>query len=227
MATGMGDTSEAPGRPIAGVLALIGGVLAAFASFLPWASVNAAGASVSAKGTDGTDGWITFVAGIVLVLYGIARMTGAAAAGKRGLAVLAIVAGLVAGGVAVFDAATAKSRILDDAAGEVAGQAGISKDQARQLLDAAVDSGQVSISLSFGIFVVMAGGLLGLVGGIMGVRGQPAPPVPAMPLSAPPVPAEPVPSPPGAPASPTMPPAPPAPPMTPPAPPPPTEPPPS
>jgi hypothetical protein len=35
---------------------------------------------------------------------------------KKAMAVIAIVAGLVAGGVAVYDAVTAKERVLDEAA---------------------------------------------------------------------------------------------------------------
>ena len=101
---------------------------------------------------------------------------------KKAMAVIAIVAGLIAGGVAVYDAVTAKERVLDEAASQVASSAGVSKTEARAFLDQAVDSGQVGISLSFGIFVVMAGGVLGLIGGVMGLRssGEPAPAMPGM-----------------------------------------------
>jgi hypothetical protein len=149
-------------------------------SFLAWASVSAAGQGVSAKGTDGSDGYITLVAGIILILYGVSRLTGSAMGTKKAMAVIAIVAGLVAGGVAVYDAATAKERVLDEASSQVASSAGVTKEQARTLLDQAVSSGQVAISLSFGIFVVMAGGVLGLIGGVMGLR-SPAEPAPGMP----------------------------------------------
>ena len=101
---------------------------------------------------------------------------------KKAMAVIAIVAGLVAGGVAVYDAVTAKERVLDEASSQVASSAGVSKSEARAFLDQAVDSGQVGISLSFGIFVVMAGGVLGLIAGVMGLRssGEPAPAMPGM-----------------------------------------------
>jgi hypothetical protein len=203
--------SSSAGGSTAGILALLGGALMALGSFLSWARVDAAGASVSARGTDGTDGYITLVCGIVLVLYGIGRMTGAAAAGKRALAVIAIVAGLIGGGVALYDASSAKRKIVDDAAAAIANRAGISTTQARALLNAAISSGQVKISLALGIFVVIAGGVLGLVGGISGLSSTAgAPPnatVPSttMPPAAPPM------------ASTPMPPA--APPMTPPPPP--------
>jgi hypothetical protein len=162
------------------LLAIVGGALAAVGSFLAWASVSAAGQQVSAKGTDGSDGYLTLVAGIILILYGVARLTSNAMGTKKAMAVIAIVAGLVAGGVGVYDAVTAKERVLDEAASQVASSAGVSKTAARALLDQAVDSGQVDISLSFGIFVVIAGGVLGLVGGVMGL-GSSRESAPAMP----------------------------------------------
>ena len=180
----MQDSSTASrSMPLAGIFALVGGVLAAIASFLTWASVSASGQGVSAKGTDGSDGYFTLVAGLVLVAYGIASLTVSALGGKRALALIAIIAGLVAGGVALYDAVTAKERVLDEAASQLAGSFGVSEAQARQLLDKAVDSGQINISLSFGIFVVIGGGVLGLIGGVMGLRtsGEPAPAMPLIP----------------------------------------------
>ena len=152
-----------------GVVALVGGVLVVVGSFLPWARLSAAGTAVSAKGIDGSDGKITLICGIVLLLYGIGGMTGAVRAGKRALAVVAIIAGLIAGGLALYDAATAKKRIVDDLSSTVAGKVGVSTDQARRLLQAAVDSGRVQIRLGFGIFLVIGGGLLGVVGGVVGL----------------------------------------------------------
>jgi hypothetical protein len=167
---------------MAALFAIVGGALAAVGSFLAWASVSAAGQQVTAKGTDGSDGYITLVAGIILIIYGVARLTGNAMGTKKAMAVIAIVAGLVGGGVAVYDAATAKERVLDEAASQVASSAGVSETQARTLLDQAVASGQVDISLSFGIFVVIAGAVLGLVGGVMGLgsSGETAPAMPGM-----------------------------------------------
>lgn len=178
----MQASTASRGTPMVGLFAIVGGVLAAVGSFLAWASVSAAGEGVSAKGTDGTDGYITLVAGIILILYGVARITGNAMGTKKAMAVIAIAAGLIAGGVAVYDALTAKDRVLDEAASQVASTAGVSQTEARAFLDQAVDSGQVGISLSFGIFVVVAGGVLGLIGGVMGLRssGEPAPEMPGM-----------------------------------------------
>jgi hypothetical protein len=176
----MQGSTPSRAAPMVALFAIVGGLLSAVGSFLAWASVSAAGQGVSAKGTDGSDGYITLVAGIILILYGVSRLTGSAIGTKKAMAVIAIVAGLVAGGVAVYDAVTAKERVLDEASSQVASSAGVTKEQARTLLDQAVSSGQVAISLSFGIFVVMAGGVLGVIGGVMGLR-SPAEPAPGMP----------------------------------------------
>lgn len=179
---------ESSGRsaPIAAILAIAGGALMAIGSFLAWAEVSGGGTSVTAKGTDGSDGWITFVAGLIVLAVGAMLMRGAA---KRALAILAIVAALVGGAVGLYDALTAKDRVLDDAAEELAGQFGGTAAEVRALLDQAIDAGQLGISLSIGLYLVIAGGALGIVGGVMGMRGSTAAPampsVGAMPSSAP------------------------------------------
>lgn len=183
---------EATGRPkpIAAILAVLGGALLALGSFLAWAEVSGGGTSVTAKGVDGSDGWVTLVAGVILALAGI---TFVRMAGKKAIAILAIVAGLVGGGVGLYDALTAKDRVLDDAAEELAPQVGGTAEEVRALLDQAIDAGEIGISISIGLYMVIVGGALGIVGGVMGMKASaPAPAMPAstMPAAAP-APAEP------------------------------------
>ncbi len=195
----MGESTAGRSAPIGAILAIAGGALLAIGSFLAWAEVSGGGTSVTAKGTDGSDGWITFVAGLIVLAAGAMLMRGA---GKRALAILAIVAALVGGAVGVYDALTAKDRVLDDAAKELAGQFGGTAAEVRTLLDQAIDAGQLGISISFGLYMVIAGGVLGVVGGFMGMRGSTAAPaMPAMgsmpsaaPAAAPPPPMAPPPS---------------------------------
>jgi hypothetical protein len=158
--------------PIAAILAIVGGALLAIGSFLTWAEVSGGGTSVTAKGVDGSDGWITLVCGAVVLLAGLAFLW---VGGRKAIAVLAIVAGLVGGGVGLYDALTAKDRVLDDAAEELAGQFGGTKEEVRALLDQAIDAGELGISLGIGLYLVIAGGALGIVGGFLGMRGAPAP----------------------------------------------------
>ena len=66
----MSYTETAPRAPLAGILGIVGGALMAVGSFLAWAEVSGGGTSVTAKGVDGSDGYITLVAGLVAVVLG-------------------------------------------------------------------------------------------------------------------------------------------------------------
>lgn len=151
---------------VAGILGIVGGALLALGSFLTWAEVTGGGTSVTAKGVDGSDGYITLVAGLVAVVAGTMMARGA----RRVLAVLVILAGIVGGGIGLYDALTAKDSVLDAAAEELAPAFGASAERVRAALDQAIDAGQLSVSISIGLYVVIAGGVVALVGGILGLR---------------------------------------------------------
>jgi hypothetical protein len=180
----MADAMGTSRAPIGAILAIVGGALLAVGSFLAWAQVSGGGTSVTAKGIDGSDGYITLVAGIVAVGAGVALGKRA----KRGLAILVLLAGLVGGGLGLYDALTAKDSVLDAAAEELAPSVGAGVEEVRALLDAAIDSGELSISISIGLYVVIAGGALALVGGLLSMRGgavASAPAMPAAPMASP------------------------------------------
>jgi len=163
----MGDTASTIRAPMGAILAIVGGALLAVGSFLSWAEVSGGGTSVTAKGVDGTDGYITLIAGIVALGLGFAMTRRF----KRLFAILAILAGLIGGGVGLYDALTAKDSVLDTAAEEIAPTLGASVDEVRALLDQAIDSGELAISISLGLYVVIGGGVLALVGGLLSMRG--------------------------------------------------------
>ncbi len=201
----MQQGAAARGTPIGPMLAIAGGALLGIGSFLSWAKVSGGGVSVSATGTDGSDGWITLVAGLVAIVVGVAALR----AGRRALAALAIVAGLVGGGLGLYDALTAKDSVLDAAAEQIAPTIGGTKEDVRAILDDAIDSGQLSITISFGLYIVIAGGALAIVGGAMqmargGAAAAPMPfpaptpaaaPAPSAPASGPPMDVQPSPPP--------------------------------
>jgi hypothetical protein len=157
-----------------GVLGVLGGALMALGSFLAWAEVSGGGTSVIARGVDDSHGYVTLVAGLVAVVAGIVLARGT----KRMLAALVIIAGIVGGGIGLYDALTAKDSVLDAAAEELAPGFEASAQEVRTVLDQAIDAGQFSVSISFGLYVVIGGGVVGLAGGILGLRGSGEPAVP-------------------------------------------------
>src|SRR5262245_19321647 len=158
--------TERRGAPTAGIVSIVGGALLAVGSFLPWAEVSGSGASVTAKGLDGSDGFVTLAAGLVAVVTGLVMLRGA----RRTVAVVAVLAGLVGGGLALYDALTAKDSVLDAAAEELAPSLHVSADQVRAALDQAVDSGQLGVSVGIGPYLAVVGGLVVTLGGVLGMR---------------------------------------------------------
>jgi hypothetical protein len=167
------------GNVVAWILGVLGGAVMALGSFLAWAEVSGGGTSVTARGVDGSDGYVTLVAGLVAVVAGIVMARGT----KRMLAVLVIIAGIVGGGIGLFDALTAKDSVLDAAAEELAASDGASAQQVRTVLDQAIDAGQLSVSISLGLYVVIGGGVVALAGGILGLQGSGEPAAPAAPVT--------------------------------------------
>lgn len=164
--------TKAP-TPVGGVVALVGGALLVIGSFQEWAEVSGTGTRVAATGTEGTDGWITLVAGVLVLAAGASMMRRASV---RGAAILAIVAGLVGGGVGLYDALTATDSFLDSAAEDIAREFGGSVEQLRALLDAAIRVGELAVTVSIGLYLVIAGGAVAVLGGAISlVRRSPEP----------------------------------------------------
>jgi hypothetical protein len=157
---------ERRGAPAAGIVSIVGGALLAVGSFLPWAEVSGSGGGVTAKGLDGSDGFITLAAGLVAVVTGLVMLR----ATRRAVAIVAVLAGLVGGGLALYDALTAEDSVLDAAAEELAPTLGVSADQVRAALDQAVDSGRLGVSVGIGPYMAIIGGLVVTLGGVLAMR---------------------------------------------------------
>ena len=153
------------GRTIlAATLALAGGVAAGVGSFLAWAEISAGPFTEQVKGIDGWEGKATLIAGIVMV-GGAVRVFLQRPRAASGLAVRGVIGGAVALGVALYTAATARNQLLDAAATQLS----------RAEVERALDSGLLELSLAFGLFVVIAGGIQGLIGGLLSIgAGEPS-----------------------------------------------------
>jgi hypothetical protein len=175
--------SRSSGGVTAAVLAVVGGVVAVAGSLLAWAKASVGASSFSAKGIDGWEGKVTIVAGAVMLAVGASALVGAEGARAR-LRVSAIAGGVAAVGVGIYTALTATDQIVDSAASEIASELGVPVEQARSTVQAAVDHGLLQLSLQVGLYLVIAGGVLGIVAGILAiVTRAPVPAMPAQPVS--------------------------------------------
>jgi hypothetical protein len=150
---------------LAASLTLAGGVAAGVGSFLSWAEVSAGPLGEQANGIAGWEGKATLIAGLVMAAAGVRGFTGGFDALSR-LRVSSLVAGLVAFGVGLYTAVTAERQLLDAAEAELP----------RRVVQDALDSGLLELSISLGLYVVIAGGALGILGAIvsLSVRGPAA-----------------------------------------------------
>jgi len=152
---------------LAATLALAGGVAAGVGSFLVWAEISAGPFSERATGIQGWEGKATLISGIVMAAAGIRVFRGSSDA-ISGLRVRAAIGGLVASGVGIYTAITAREQLID--AGAATGP--------RAELEQALETGLLEFALGFGLYVVIAGGLQGVLAAIvaMGARDDtPAP----------------------------------------------------
>ncbi len=182
-----GTSSKASPSPAA-IVGIVGGAVLVIGSFLTWATAsinidalaNAIGVdpallqgavpgstSFSVKGMDsGADGTFTLIAGIAAVVVAIVLIMKADL--KKPMGAILIIAGLVGGGVALYDLSKVndvKQEAVDAAAGGLAA-AGI---------DAGVLDEVFDVSAGIGIWVCIAGGLIAIVGGVMAFAAKPAP----------------------------------------------------
>lgn len=176
---------------LAASLTLAGGVAAGVGSFLTWAEISAGPVSEQASGISGWEGKATLISAIVLLAAAI-RVFAGSLDGLARLRTSAFIGGSVAVGVGLYTALTAKEQLLDAAAVELS----------RSVVQDALDSGLLQLSLSIGLYAVIAGGVLGVLGGLatLGVRepsatgagpgltGWAAPASPPPPTSPPPAP---------------------------------------
>jgi hypothetical protein len=151
---------------VAGVLALVGGVAAVVGSFLPWAEVSAGPFTEQFKGLDGWEGKAAVVAGLVMVVAGARVVAGSHRAITR-MRPGVVIGGLVAFGVGLYTALTAREQLLDAAQGRLP----------RAEVERALDNGLLELSIAIGLIIVIAGGAQGIVAALLSIGvSEPAPP---------------------------------------------------
>jgi hypothetical protein len=129
------------------VLTIVGGILAAAGSLLPWATISSGFGTIDLAGTRG-DGVLTLVLGAALALVGFVRYGGQ---GPNWLAGLGTVIGLGVLAIGAYDYLNLQSRLSGSGNGIDAG-AGV------------------------GLYLVILGGAAGLFGGMKG-KAEPVTPL--------------------------------------------------
>lgn len=137
-------------------MALAGGVAAGVGSFLPWVEFSAGPISEQATGISGWEGKATLIASVVVIVAATRVFMGGADASSR-LRGSSSVGGLVAVGVGLYTAITAREQLLDAA----------EADLSRVVVQDALDSGLLELSLAIGLFVVIAGGALSVLAAVV------------------------------------------------------------
>jgi hypothetical protein len=152
---------------VAGVLALVGGVAAVVGSFLPWAEISAGPFTEQAQGVDGWEGKAAIVAGIVMIAAGARALAGSHRA-IMGMRPGAVIGGVIALGVGLYTALTAREQLLDVAQGQVP----------RAEVERALDSGLLELSIAIGLVIVIVGGAQGILAALLtiGATRPAAPP---------------------------------------------------
>lgn len=159
--------------PVAGVLVLVGGALAAVGCRLDWfkfrADLTSVGGGVSEralKGPDLSDGKIFIWVAVALVVIGVVMLLLRQRGARITLSVLSFLGAAFVGGFGLYDALTPKAPVIDEAAKQLSG-AGV--ERARQFLENLFDQGILKITVQIGLWLVVAGGAVALVGALAGL----------------------------------------------------------
>jgi hypothetical protein len=166
------STSSSTSSP-APLIGIVAGIVIAIGAFLPWAKETALGNSETAAGFDGWEGKVCLIAGVGIAIRSFVAMR----QGRiRQVAAAVLIGGIIATGVAVYTAVTAEDQFHDALVSELVSQ-GIVPDEstASAAVQTAIDNGQVTVSISFGLYVVIFGGIAAVVAGAMALNAGAAP----------------------------------------------------
>ena len=155
---------------LGGFLALaLGGVLIGLGSLTDWATVSPF--DTPTRGVDIWEGILTLAIGVAMLVGTIAMRLLATQPARRAVAIAILVLGLVASALAAAVALNAERRFTapgerDRIAMEEAARLGLPFDQVRDEVEVAFDL-RFQVSLEAGVYLVIAGGLLGALGGAL------------------------------------------------------------
>ena len=143
-------------------------VLIGLGVLLPWGRAVVGPFHQDVAGIKGWEGQVTGILAIGMVVRGIAAWNSNKRGERSRLAGAAVVTGLVASGIALYDLFTARIQMLDhvvgDGAGTIARQTGLPVDVVTSRLRAMIESGTIRLEFEIGIYLVVLGGLGSVAG---------------------------------------------------------------
>ena len=172
-----GDTSERPSvtppstmRLVGFLTAGFGGLLICVGALLPWVRTSLEGLppdlSPTYYGIDIPDGIVVLALGVIVLVCALIARTSTSTDARRGWAIVAIVASLIAIGVTTVALITADSRFRDTAVDDVLADIDSPTADERAQVDELID-----LQLAAGPFAAIGGAILGVAGGSMLVSG--------------------------------------------------------
>jgi hypothetical protein len=152
------------------VCTALGGLLIALGSLLTWSSSSLGPKiqGIDTKGIDTIEGKIVLAIGVAVLLAIVALRMSTSVGVRRGIAIGVIVGSLVAAGLTAWDIVAKDDRLglpaASDEAALIARQTHLPEDVLREQLEKLA-----FVSLQPGIYVPLAGAVLGVVGGALGL----------------------------------------------------------
>jgi tryptophan-associated transmembrane protein len=166
----MSDPQPAPPRQgIAGILLGLGGLLLLVSVFLTWGTRTvflSEESEATGNGLDVTpDGWFVLAAAVLVLIAALVLASGPGAGLRRTLALAAVVAGLAAVVIGVYDIVRLEDRVLEELATTQAREQQVPFEEAREALGRGVE-----VKPGPGLLGVVAGGVLPALGGVLAMR---------------------------------------------------------
>jgi hypothetical protein len=162
-----------PGALVPVVATAVGGVVAVTGSLLPWFRAGFPQRPETSYAVELRLGWFAVAGAGVLLLSGVLLFGPLAPSTRRAVAVVAVAAGVASALVAAYNLATRDQQVDDairDAVGETTGQQ--ITDEQLGLARRALDIAGVEFSYQLGVYLTLAGGLVGATGGAFAVSDR-------------------------------------------------------
>jgi hypothetical protein len=150
------------------MLVVLGGAAAAVGAFLEWFRVRinlknlATVSRTVSSNAPLADRNVVVGAAVVAIVGGLLMWVWRTDRARAVLGVLALLGGLVAGGLAGFDAVTSQERFIEANAPKLARNGQVTLTMAKRLYQGLFDSGALKMSLAVGIYLAIAGGVVAM-----------------------------------------------------------------